>query len=78
MNSYGNGELTDYLVRFVTNLDPNVGAGTHVNWPKYDTTTRQLVTFIDSLLPPAQTITADTFRQGGMDLLNALSNQYTL
>lgn len=70
------GELLDYVIRFTVNLDPNVGAGKGINWPKYDTTGRNLLTFLDGLIP--QTITKDTYRKEGFDYLTSLSLQYAL
>lgn len=66
----------DYLIRFATNLDPNFGAGKGITWPKYDTTTRQLLTFLDGDVP--QAITPDAYRQEGTDLLASLSSKYPL
>jgi acetylcholinesterase len=76
LNAYGDGELTDYIVRFVTNLDPNVGTGKGINWPKYDTSSKKLLTFLDGLVP--QSVTADTYRQDGMAYLSELSLSYPL
>jgi acetylcholinesterase len=76
LNSYFGGELVDYIVRFTVNLDPNVGNGKGITWPKYNTSSRQLVTFLDGLIP--QTITTDTYRQDGISYLTTLSLAYPL
>ena len=59
LNVYGDGEMTDYLVRFVANLDPNGNTG--INWPQYTPSSPNLLTFLDWPVPLA--ITQDTFRQ---------------
>ncbi|RDB14741.1 Lipase 4 [Hypsizygus marmoreus] len=66
LNIYGGGELTDYLIRFAVNLDPNSKTG--LQWPKYTTSTRKLLTFYDDLLFP-QRITDDTYRKDAMAFL---------
>ncbi|THH21429.1 hypothetical protein EW146_g170 [Bondarzewia mesenterica] len=69
LNVYGPGDMTDYLIRFATNLDPNGNTG--ISWPKYTNSTPQLLTFLDGLVP--LTITQDTYREEGMALLMQLS-----
>ena len=59
VNVYRDGEMTDYLVRFVANLDPNGNTG--INWPKYTPSSPNLLTFLDGPTPLG--ITRDTFRQ---------------
>ncbi|OJA18273.1 hypothetical protein AZE42_04997 [Rhizopogon vesiculosus] len=67
LNVYGGGDMTTYLVRFVTNLDPN-GSGT-LAWPKWTTSSPNLLTFLDGLFP--QTITQDTYRSTAIaDMIN--------
>ena len=51
--------MTDYLIRFVANLDPNGITG--VNWPKYRTESPNMLTFFDGLTKLG--ITQDTYRQ---------------
>jgi carboxylesterase type B len=69
LNVYGFGEMKDYLIRFVVNVDPN-GNGAF-QWPKYTTDSPRLLTFLDGL--PRLTITQDTFRKDGMAYLTELS-----
>ncbi|KAJ8519352.1 hypothetical protein ONZ45_g3706 [Pleurotus djamor] len=70
-NSYGGGELTDYLVYFAHNLDPN--GGSSPVWPKYSVATPRMMTFQDN--PFARTtITQDTFRAEAMDHLIAVGS----
>lgn len=77
LNSYGQMELTDYLIRFATTLDPNVGEGRGIDWPKYDTATRQLVTFQDSIIVPSK-LTVDDYRKDAIQLLVNLGLKYPL
>ncbi|KAF8127254.1 Alpha/Beta hydrolase protein [Boletus edulis] len=61
LNVYGGSDMASYLVRFVTNLDPNVGESTDLYWPQYDVTTSQIVLeLLDGLVP--QALTTDTYR----------------
>jgi carboxylesterase type B len=69
-NIYGPGDLTDYLIHFVTNLDPN--GGSSVQWPQYTTSSRQLLTFLDDPVTNI-TITQDTYRTDGMEFITKLS-----
>ena len=59
LNVYGPGDMTDYLVNFVTNLDPNNSTG--IYWPQYTTDSPNLLTFLDGLVPLE--ITQDTYRE---------------
>lgn len=65
VNVYGDGEMTDYLVRFVANLDPNGNTG--INWPKYTPSSPNLLTFLDGPIPLE--IAQDTFRQEAIEYL---------
>ncbi|KAF9487790.1 lipase [Pleurotus eryngii] len=71
LNVYFGGEMGDYLINFVNNLDPN-GQGRGINWPKYTTTTPNLVTFNDDLTFP-MTITQDTFRKDAINFLTEVT-----
>ncbi|KAI0298097.1 carotenoid ester lipase precursor [Multifurca ochricompacta] len=75
LNSYGLGELTDYLIRFATNLDPN--GGLSPQWPRYTTASPQLLTFLD-IPVPSTTITQDTYRADGIEFATKLSLAYPL
>lgn len=61
--------MADYLINFVNDLDPN--GGSLLSWPKYSTSTQELLTFIDGLIPLV--LTKDTFRQDGTSFLTQLS-----
>ncbi|KAH9175637.1 Alpha/Beta hydrolase protein [Lactarius sanguifluus] len=75
LNIYGGGDLTDYLIHFATNLDPN--GGLSPQWPQYTTWSRQLMTLVDSQVTN-RTITLDRYRVEGMELLTNLSLAYPL
>lgn len=57
--------MTSYLVRFVTNLDPN--GGLDLYWPQYTTAKPNMLEFLDGLIP--QAITQDTYRAEAMAYL---------
>jgi acetylcholinesterase len=59
LNVYGGGELADYLIHFVTNLNPN--GKTQMYWPKYTNKQPKLLTFLDGSTPVE--VSKDTFRQ---------------
>ncbi len=66
--------MTDYLVNFVNNLDPNGKTG--ISWPKYTTSSPNLLTFLDGVTP--LTITKDNYRVDGFNLLTKLSLEFPL
>ncbi|KAN0139660.1 Alpha/Beta hydrolase fold [Lactarius tabidus] len=66
---YGGQDLTNYLIHFVTNLDPN--GGSDAQWPQYTTSSPQLLTLYDAPVPT--NITLDTYRAEGMTFLTQLS-----
>ncbi len=75
LNIYGPGELTDYLIHFATKLDPN--GGSSPQWPPYTTSSRELLTLLDN--PTANiTITQDTYRTEGMEIITELSLAHPL
>lgn len=73
-NTFEGGELADYLINFVTDLDPN-GSG-QVQWPKYTTSNPQILTFLDGDVPVA--ITQDTYRQEEMEFVMEMNLAYPL
>ncbi|KAH9060195.1 Alpha/Beta hydrolase protein [Lactarius vividus] len=75
LNIYGGGDLTDYLIHFATNLDPN--GRLSPQWPQYTTRSRQLMTLVDSQVTN-RTITLDRYRVEGMELLANLSLAHPL
>lgn len=66
--------MASYLVRFVTNLDPN-GSG-DLEWPMWTSSSPNLLTFLDGLIP--QAITQDTYRAEEMAYLNSVSLQHPI
>ncbi|KAI9454051.1 carotenoid ester lipase precursor [Lactarius psammicola] len=75
-NIYGGGDLTNYLIQFVTNLDPN-GSGLSPQWPRYTPSSPQLLTLVDSQATN-RTITLDTYRAEAIKFLTELSLTYPL
>jgi len=57
--------MTDVLINFAATLDPNGKTGIH--WPKYTTSSPQLLTFLDGNVPLV--ITQDTFRAEAISFL---------
>jgi acetylcholinesterase len=69
--TYGPGELMDYLIHFVTNLDPN--GGSSPLWPQYTPECPDLMTF----LPTSGTnITKDTYRAEGLQFITELTRSH--
>ncbi|KAH9170119.1 alpha beta-hydrolase [Lactarius sanguifluus] len=71
---YGGKDLTDYLIHFTTNLNPN--GGLSPQWPRYTTSSPQLLTLLDGPVPA--NITLDTYRVDAMEFITALSLVYPL
>ncbi|KAL0960576.1 hypothetical protein HGRIS_005610 [Hohenbuehelia grisea] len=70
LNVYTGSDMTDYLVRFVANQDPNGKTG--ISWPKYTTAAPSLLTFNDDLFNRLS-ITQDTFRKDAIDFLTGVT-----
>ena len=68
------GDMTDYLVNFVNNLDPNGRNGTY--WPQYSLDSRRLLTFQDGFQP--LTTTTDDYRVDGINLLTDLALRFPM
>ncbi|KAJ7364786.1 Alpha/Beta hydrolase protein [Mycena albidolilacea] len=81
-NVYETGELTDYLVNFVTALDPN--GPTVPAWPAYTTEQPNLMTFADGLgigdgrETGTTAVTQDTFREEAIRVLTEVSLEYPI
>ncbi|KAG9227336.1 hypothetical protein CCMSSC00406_0004125 [Pleurotus cornucopiae] len=69
LNSFGSGDLAEYIIHFTNALDPNGNGIT--SWPKYTADTRKLMTFQDQLLQP-RIITQDNYRQEAIAFLTAV------
>ncbi|EGN97919.1 hypothetical protein SERLA73DRAFT_109200 [Serpula lacrymans var. lacrymans S7.3] len=74
LDVYGPSDMTDYLINFVTNLDPNGATG--ISWPQYTTAAPNLMTFMDGL--PSLEITQDTYREAAMTYLTNVTLQYPI
>lgn len=72
LNSYGTGELRDYVINFATTLTPAGSA-----WPKWTTSSPNLLLLQDDIFQP-DTIVKDTYRADAMNTLTALSLKYPL
>ncbi|TFY75253.1 hypothetical protein EWM64_g8758 [Hericium alpestre] len=70
LNAFGDGELRDYIIRFVNTLDPN-GGRAHA-WPKYDLQNPQAVVFQDSVIWPVISV-QDDYRKDAMAFVANLS-----
>ncbi|KIJ65542.1 hypothetical protein HYDPIDRAFT_110642 [Hydnomerulius pinastri MD-312] len=70
---FGPGDMTDYLVRFVNNLDPN--GNTNIQWPQWSTESPNILTFQDG---GKQDIKQDTFRQDGINFLMTYFRQHPI
>ena len=70
----GGGDMTDYLVNFVNNLDPNGATG--ISWPQYSLDSRELLTFQDGLIP--LTITRDDYRVDGVNVITDLALKFPI
>ncbi|PPQ85181.1 hypothetical protein CVT25_004188 [Psilocybe cyanescens] len=71
LNVYGGGEMQDYLIRFASTLNPNSKSLLSFQWPKYDLKNRQLLAFLDGIIPLE--ITPDTYRQDAMNFLTTVT-----
>ncbi|KAF9046245.1 carotenoid ester lipase precursor [Panaeolus papilionaceus] len=67
LNVYGGGDMADYLIRFVVNLNPNGKGLFDFQWPRYTLSDKRLLTFKDGLIPLE--ITRDTYREAAMAFL---------
>ncbi|KAI0699098.1 carotenoid ester lipase precursor [Cytidiella melzeri] len=74
LNVYTAGDMSDYIINFVNNLNPN--GNTVDNWPTYTNANPQLMTFLDGTVP--RTITLDDYRADQMNFLTQVSLQYPL
>nr|VWO95946.1 Carboxylic ester hydrolase (EC [Ganoderma boninense] len=75
LNVYMGGDMTDYLVNFVNNLDPN--GAKRLYWPQYTLDSRKLLTFWDGIIRPLS-ITTDDYRVEGFNILTNLSLQFPM
>lgn len=78
LNVYGGGDMADYLINFVNNLDPNGKTG--ISWPKYTAASPQLLEFYDIIIPGINglKITTDNYRVDAMNFITQLSLKFPL
>lgn len=62
--------MTDFLIQFTTDLNPNFGLS---QWPKYDFAFRNLMTFLDGIF--RQRID-DRYREEAMNYLTSICLEY--
>ncbi|RPD58743.1 alpha beta-hydrolase [Lentinus tigrinus ALCF2SS1-7] len=74
LNAFGPGDMTDYFIRFVNDLDPNGATGIH--WPAYNATARATLQFNDGDVP--LNITVDDQRLAGTDEMSSLIGRFPI
>ncbi|KAI0060460.1 alpha/beta-hydrolase [Artomyces pyxidatus] len=72
LNSFGDGELKDYVIHFVNNLDPNGKKGLGIPWPQYDLKKPKAIIFQDSTFWPIK-VGDDNYRKDALDFVANLS-----
>ncbi|KAI0657904.1 carotenoid ester lipase precursor [Cubamyces menziesii] len=70
---YGGDDLTDFLIRFVNTLDPNL-PGAKVHWPTYSPESPQMLALVDGETPLK--LIEDTFRTEAMEYVSTLSIKF--
>ena len=71
------GELKDYVVRFVNNLDPNGKNGLGVPWPQWNPQKPKAIIFQDNIYFPI-VIGDDNYRTDAMNLVANMSLLYPI
>ncbi len=64
--------MTEYLINFVNHLNPNGIGQPGTPWPRYTTSSPQLMTFQDDVFQPLY-ISLDTYREEAISFLTNLS-----
>ncbi|KAN0139659.1 Alpha/Beta hydrolase fold [Lactarius tabidus] len=77
VNSFGVGELRDYVIRFTNNLDPNGDKGLGIPWPQWDPKKPKAVIFQDSTLFPL-IIGDDNYRTDPLSYVGNMSLLYPI
>jgi acetylcholinesterase len=70
MNSFGGKELTDYIIYFTRNLNPN--GKLEIKWPQYDLQRPQTLVFHDDSFFP-MTVEDDDYRISPLEFVANLS-----
>ena len=74
-NAFGPGDMTDYFIRFVNDLDPNDGSGVQY-WPMYSANTVETLSFSDGDV--SLSITVDNERLAGTSELTSISGRFLI
>ncbi|KAH9970759.1 carotenoid ester lipase precursor [Lactifluus volemus] len=77
VDSFGPGELRDYVIRFTNNLDPNGDLGLGIPWPKWDPRNPKAIIFQDSTLFPV-VIGDDNYRTDPLSFVGNMSLLYPI
>ncbi|KAH9966977.1 Alpha/Beta hydrolase protein [Lactifluus volemus] len=77
VDSFGPGELRDYVIHFTNNLDPNGDLGLGIPWPKWDPRNPKAVIFQDSTLFPV-VIGDDNYRTDPLSFVGNMSLLYPI
>jgi acetylcholinesterase len=77
VNSFGVGELRDYVIRFTNNLDPNGNKGLGIPWPQWDPKKPKAVIFQDSVLFPL-IVGDDNYRTDPLSYVGNMSLLYPI
>jgi acetylcholinesterase len=76
--SFGSrGELRDYVVRFVNNLDPNGKKGLGIPWPQWNAQKPKAIVFQDDILYPI-VLSDDNYRTDPLSLVANMSLLYPI
>ena len=71
------GDLKDYVIRFVNNLDPNGKNGVGVPWPQWDLRKPKAIIFQDDIYFPI-VVGDDNYRTDPINLIANLSLLYPI
>jgi carboxylesterase type B len=67
LNSFGIGEIKDYVIRFTSTLNPNGGKLLAFPWPQWDNNQRTILSIKDGIIPLA--LNTDDFREDQISFL---------
>lgn len=71
-NSFGKGEMRDYIIRFTVNLDPNGKVGLGIPWPIYEGENPRALVFQDNKLLRMK-LETDGYRKEAIEFAGNLS-----
>jgi acetylcholinesterase len=75
VNSFGGLELTDYIIYFTRNLDPN--GNLEISWPKYDLRNPKALVFQDDPIFP-MVVEDDNYRINPLEFVANISLLYPI